>query len=329
MNDPLSKADSLVTRDDPQDTRERVRLVANRMLDDNEMPNAERVRKRFYDLYKARPSTLTVNDEMKAWMDDTFWPRFRVFSKLKGHSSVSRRMQKIYEQGFNQIVIGAVESANGMWESERQAMREQIVEREARLTDAHHREADLQDAVSQAQAQSTVTQHIVNALQNQLTYRTQQIDELHAALATAHEEILQAAQRSLDYERKIAQTREEERSRADREIAAARDSVRKVQLELDGERQAVKRHEATHERQQAEIREVTGRLTQSEAARAAAEAEVLALKDAHRKQLAQLNATIERLSAPVAETPRRGTTPAAPARDHPLRQQLRKNTVGK
>lgn len=306
--------------------RQLIRQTANKFMAEHELPSNEKIRKRIQHESggKRNPSATTVQDEMVLWYEDTFWATFSALGSIREHPGVPDALRRIYDEGFRSLVIGSIDAAGAAWNDERNALRAEVREREAEAQEIRSRlESALQTTAAMEREIQRGEEESIRLQQDRQTLNAT-IVQLRTEVSTSQALLREAAERALDYERKIGEVREHERLRADQQIGAARDDLRKVQLELDAERQAVRRHETSADRLQAEIKSLQSTLAKSEAARVARETELQTAHDLHRKEIARVTESLERLSAGT-EPPRRPGLPAT--RERPLRQRLRKNTT--
>lgn len=311
--------------------REVIRTVASTFAREGTYPTAEMVRKQIIKLTNGErsPSATTVQDEMKAWYADTFWPTYNILGgldDLPALPGIARELREIYIEGFRVLVLDTVKSVKTAWADERESLLQQLAESEAVTVGLRS------DLTVREQTIDSLNEKVVAVSQENVA-AGQRIDEqassiaaLQQSLAEAHSLAREMAEKQAGHERELNQVRDEERARSDRLVAQAREDVRTVQLELDAQRQANKRLEQNLETQQGQLQTERARVSAAEATAAALTAELQTLRHAHAAEVQRLAESIRQLStpAPAPERPRKAL-PAAGERMP--RNRLRKNTL--
>lgn len=285
------------TEPDRHDTRSLVRQVASEMATNREMPNAEKVRKEIQLRTGGalNPSTLTVQDEMKKWMADTFWPNYHRFAALPEQTNVPAAMQALFAEGFQKLVVGAIDLARTAWDTERDALTAEKASVQGELRTLREDSERLRLQLDSANEENnTLRQQLQQANRQQAELR-EQLDRINAALQAATE--AQAA-----HERELNEVRETERRQAQANVDAAREDTRRALREVDEMRQAAKVQEKNLTRVNEELATLRDRAVKAEA-----RADTLAQTHAAEKQAlvathaAETERLRQQLPAPVAK----------------------------
>lgn len=311
---------------DGMDTRAMVRHIANDMIAHQDFPSAERVRKRIQADTggNVNPSTLTVQDEMRKWLSDTFWAKHNALGALPDNPQVSHSLKRLYQDGFQTLVVGAISSAAQAWNKERE---EFVVERQEAAT--------IQERL---QAQVTLLQADLDRAEDKLigasednSHALEEIAQLNERLAVATQDIKEALQAQAEHERALNAVRESERGHTEEQIKLARADATRVLLDLDERRQDVKRLSAELVKAQAAGSAATERAFRSEALQETAVAEIASIKSEQRLKNIQIT-ELEGLVVKLRETQMHDAAKKVvigTAREPMPRRQLRKNVSRK
>lgn len=137
--------DSIQTALEGLDTRAAVRVVASYLARNQEYPSAEKVRKFIGDQTGASPSTTTVQDEMKKWLADTFWPRQHAFGFLADQNGLASKLQDIYRESFDSLVVRTVDLVNSSWAAERERLESEVLQFESQYQQAAQAQRDIEE----------------------------------------------------------------------------------------------------------------------------------------------------------------------------------------
>lgn len=231
------------------DTRALVRRIANEFAQKMEYPSAEQVRKEIQSRSNntMNPSTSTVQDEMKKWYADTFWPTYTSLSSLPLTDGVPQEMRRLFVDSFQMIVVGAIELAKSNWNAER-----------LELNRAHEADTQRIEQLNQALALEQDRSHALEKQRDEIASSKSLAENKLADLQTAHTSTLASLQEARDaqltHERQLAEVRETERKQAEAKIDAARDETRRVMRELDALRQEAKGHQQRISQLELELR---------------------------------------------------------------------------
>lgn len=250
---PIAPSSGLATQD--VHIRQLVRNVADRMVEECEVPTAEKVRKRIIAESEGRrnPSALTVQSEMKSWFAESFWPSHHALSAIPEDSEVPVELRRIYRDGYQLLVRGIIKAVSATWDGERRQLQAQVAEAHELVESLHGRIGSLETLVQTRDEALEVADAKLAHIQEAHEEKARQLEQLNAQLVTA-------ANRQAEHERELNQVREVERTRSDEAARQAQESVKKVLLELDTERQASKRSEVQSQQLKTQLRESRDRL---------------------------------------------------------------------
>ncbi|RLM51893.1 hypothetical protein DVK02_16685, partial [Halobellus sp. Atlit-31R] len=88
-------------------SRTLARRLAAEMVENNEIPNAEVIRKKISAVTNGQmnPSALTIQDEIKKWYADEFWPTYHAMGRLPKDSGFPAEVGRIFKESFQSIVV--------------------------------------------------------------------------------------------------------------------------------------------------------------------------------------------------------------------------------
>lgn len=228
------------------DSRALTRHIANDMVARKVVPTGESVRKAIIAITDgvSNPSASTIQDEFKKWMEDTFWPTYGVLQGLPDNRDVSARLAQLYSDGFQQIVIGAIDIAKASYTGERAQFEadaarsaETIVNLEELLATAkadgekwkslHEQEAAIHAA------DEVVHANALKALRSEHTAVVERMASDNAAL-------IETASRQTRLAEDLSAAREADRVQAATQLANAQEDTKRGLREIDQLRQEEK-----------------------------------------------------------------------------------------
>jgi len=270
------------------DTRAMVRVVANHFVSNADFPSSEKVRKFISDNTDSNPSTTTVQDEMKKWQADTFWPTFQMLGTLPDAPGVSHDLRRIFQDAFQMIVVGAIDTAKKAWDVEREAHVSEIQQVRSLLQIKESECMDLQAQLAEAKLESEAFSATIDGLQEEISKQSRLLVEVTREL---HKE----QSRTRDLQEEITQAEE----RAQRALDA-------LQKDLDAVRGTQVADRQQLELQRAENLRLSEELVQSQIRASKAEGIVETLKttnDDLQEKIAQLQRELGKVNQHAAERP--------------------------
>lgn len=258
-------------------TRALARSIANDMMSRGEIPSAERVRAEITRVTNgvSRPSTGTVQSEMKAWFEEDFWPTWRwlegpteVEIDPKVQTAFHASLREIFAATFQRMALGISEASDARYAEQRAALEADVARLTVERDEAKNAVIELTSQVGAAEVQAAADAARINNLEDFNSNLLAEKSELKGAVEAGRAELAEVGQRH---------TAEIERLQN-----AHQETVTRLQLDVDGAKQ-VARREAER--------------AQAETARATAETERAA---ATQKRADELAAEVRQLSVELA-----------------------------
>lgn len=284
------------------------RRLAAEMVENNEIPNAEVIRKKIGEVTNGqmKPSALTIQDEIKKWYAEDFWPTYNAMVRLPKESGFPAEVGRIFKESFQSIVVQLQAAARAEFQSERAEFQYQIDEADKVVREMQQKvsEHELRAAEAQERYQAEAMAH--SSTEGKLNAAVEQISDLNTKLHAAHEQ-------QAGHEQQLNEVRTTERERADTQIQAAYTEARRNVLEIDMLRQRVKSHELTIAGHQGENRRLVLEHAKAVAAATALEAELKNARLAHTKEVERMTAALRAAQAGITQADRMKPTlrPAA------------------
>ncbi|OEZ69276.1 hypothetical protein JAB5_27180 [Janthinobacterium sp. HH103] len=271
----------------PLNSRALARMIAAEMVQNNELPNAEIIRKRIVALTAGsmNPSALTIQTEIRAWYEQEFWPTYHAMGALPENTGVPEAVQNLFQSSFQTMVVQLFAAAKAGFQSEREEYDRQIDEAEQvvkklklEVNESVARVAEALDLYHTEARDHTATKDRLDAAADELR-------ELNSRLHSAYE--LQAT-----HEAKLTEIRTVERDRADAQIQSAYLEARRNLQEIDNLRQRVKTQELTQAAQAGDNRRLVLEHARAESDAQASRTELANAREAHARELERLLATL-------------------------------------
>lgn len=302
----------------PPNSRALARMVAAEMVQNREIPNSEAVRKRIVALTGGRlnPSALTMQQEMKAWYAEEFWPTYHAMGSLPEDSGVPAEVRNIFQASFQTMVVQLFAAAKAGFQTERDDFQRQIDEADKVVQDLQRVAGEHELRAAEAQERYQVEAHEHAGAKERVEALASEVRGLNAKLHAAHEQ-------QATHEAELKEVRQSERTRADTQIEEAFREGRRHLLELDALRQRVKSMELSLAGQQGENRRLVLEHAKSAAETSALQTELTNTRAAHAKEVERMTAALraaqagaaqgERMKPTVRPTVRKATAAGAPA----------------
>jgi hypothetical protein len=321
----MTMTETVLPEIEPTGTRTMVRLIAANMVHNKELPTGEKVRKRIgADTGgKMNPSALTVQDELKKWFADTFWPTHLALGTLPENTKVPETLRRLFSDSFQTIVVGAIDAAKSSWGFERDEYERRLAEANSLYDELTTQVGVFEQRAMDIQAKLEAQSEIVATAQRQNGADRQTISDLQSENARINVALQEAALAQAQHERALNEVRDAERQRADRLVEAARDDARRVRVDLDAERQSVKRLDAAVAGHQEKINATNDRAVKAEALLSGAKTEIAG----YQEQISKLHQTIARLSEQNSEPTRKPL--GGGARERAPKNRIRKNKIAR
>lgn len=312
----------------PPNSRALARMVAAEMVQNREIPNSEAVRKRIVALTGGRlnPSALTMQQEMKAWYAEEFWPTYHAMGSLPEDSGVPAEVRNIFQASFQTMVVQLFAAAKAGFQTEREDFQRQIDEADKVVQDLQRVAGEHELRAAEAQERYQAEAHEHAGAKERLEALASEVRDLNAKLHAAHEQ-------QATHEAELKEVRQSERARADTQIEEAFREGRRHLLEVDALRQRVKSMELSLAGQQGENRRLV-----LDHAKAAAESTTLKTElanagAAHAKEVERMTAALRAAQSGAAQAERMKPTlragagkPGAGAGARRVRKSLHKPT---
>lgn len=305
-------------------TRLLVRKAAAEIANQGEYPTPELVRTKIqaYTKGSLNPSNTTVNDELKKWRADTFWPTFNTFSSLPAESGVPEAVRQAFVEAYRMMVVNLLAKAKADWDDERAEFVRQLEQAGTAVGELRDRAASLEQDMVYARAEMSRDADNLRDAADANTKLQQENSQLSADLQCA-------LQQQATHEREVNEARQAERHRADAAAEAARLEQNRLHVEIDNTRQAVKRLESATNAAVAETTRANERATNAERELAAVRAELKAAQTAHASEVANLSKALATARAASQSSSETGRKVAGAPRgvQRPVRQSLRKQSA--
>lgn len=311
----------------PPNSRVLARKVAAEMVQNHELPNSEAVRKRIVALTGGRlnPSALTMQQEIKAWYAEEFWPTYHAMGSLPEDSGVPAEVRSLFQASFQTMVVQLFAAAKAGFQSEREDFQRQIDEADQLVQDLQRVASEHELRAAEAQERYQAEAHEHARTKERLEALASEVRDLNTKLHAAHEQ-------QATHEAELKEVRQSERARADTQIEEAFREGRRHLLEIDALRQRVKSMELSLDGQKGENRRLVMEHAKSAAETAALQTELANTRAAHAKEVERMTAALRAAQAGAAQGERmkptvratvRKTPAGAPAR---VRRSLHKPT---
>lgn len=224
-----------VTDATPGNSRALARQIAAEMVQNHEIPTAEAVRKRIIERTRGElnPSALTIQTEIKAWYGDKFWPTFHAMGTVPKDSEVPAQVRAIFQSSFQTMAVQLFAAARTSFDGEREELQRQVTEADRVVQDLQRELGEQEVHATAAQELFEIEKHTHAETKQKLEAADSQVRELAVKLQSAHEQ-------QAKHEQQLNEVRTSERQRADAQIEAARDDVKRHLQEIDNLRQRVK-----------------------------------------------------------------------------------------
>jgi len=296
----------------PPNSRALARKVAAEMVQNHEIPNSEAVRKRIVALTGGRlnPSALTMQQEIKAWYAEEFWPTFHAMGSLPDDSNVPAEVRSIFQASFQTMVVQLFAAAKASFQSEREDFQRQIDEADKVVQDLQRVAGEHELRAAEAQERYQVEAHEHAGAKERLEALASEVRDLHAKLHAAHEQ-------QATHEAELKEVRQAERGRADTQIEEAFKEGRRHILEVDMLRQRVKSMELSLAGQQGENRRLVLEHAKAAAQSTALNAELDSARAAHAQEVERMTAALRAAHAGAAQAERMKPTVRAGSRKSP------------
>jgi len=250
----------------PGNSRDLARKIAAEMVQNNEIPTAEAVRKRIIERTAGgiNPSASTIQSEMKAWYSEEFWPAYHAMGTVPKDSGVPAQVRSLFQSSFQTMAVQLFGVARASFDADREEYQRQIAEADQVVQDLQRKLGEQEVHTAAAQKLFEIEQHNHAETKQQLEAANIQVRELSAKLQAAHEQ-------QVKHEQQLNDVRTSEQQRADKQVAAAREDAQRHLQEIDNLRQRVKAQDLSLAGQASENRRLS-----LEHAKVAAEAAALA-----------------------------------------------------
>lgn len=292
---------TLLIADDatPQNSRALARTIAAEMVRNNELPNAEIIRKRIVERTRGNlnPSALTMASEVKAWYAEEFWPTYHAMGSLPEDSSVPAEVRHIFQSSFQTMVVQLMVVAKAGFQSERDEFQKQIDEADRVVQDLQHAVSvhELRAAEAQERYQAEVQVNV--EAKAQIEALSTEVRELNVKLHAAHEQ-------QTTHEAELKEVRQSERARADTQIEAAFVEGRRHVQEIDALRLRLKSLELSLAGQQGENRRLVLEHAKATAEATALQTELANARGAHAKEVERMTLALRAAQAGAAQAER-------------------------
>jgi hypothetical protein len=226
----------------PGSSRDLARKIAAEMVQNNELPTAEAVRKRIVAETGGRlnPSALTIQSEMKAWYSEEFWPTFHTMGSVPKDSEVPAQVRALFQSSFQTMAVQLFAAARTSFDGERVEWQRQVAEGDRVVQGLEQVAHDLRQKLGEQEVHTAaalelfeIEKHTHAETKQKLEAADAQVRELAVKLQAAHEQ-------QAKHEQHMNEVRTSERQRADAQIAAAREDAQRHLQEIDNLRQRVK-----------------------------------------------------------------------------------------
>lgn len=290
-------------------SRTLARRLAAEMVENNEIPNAEVIRKKISAVTNGQmnPSALTIQDEIKKWYADEFWPTYHAMGRLPKDSGFPAEVGRIFKESFQSIVVQLQAAARAEFQGERAEFQRQIDEADKVVRELQEKVLEHELRAAEAQERYTAEAHAHAATKMQLEASDTLVRELNTKLQTAHE--LQA-----EHEAQLNEVRRTERERADRQVEASALEARRHLLEVDVARQRAKTLESSLQGQVGENRRLVLAHAKAESEANALRLELANLRTTHAAEVQRMTAALRAAQAGTAQAERMKPNVKAAAR---------------
>lgn len=282
-----------------QNSRELARYLANRMVARNQYPNAEVIRKEISKVTNGvmKPSASTIQDEIKKWHEEVFWPTYHAMGTVPQESGFPAEVKRIFTESFHNIVMQLQTAASAQFDGERADFQIQAQEAEKVVRDLQEQVQGIEQRLAEVQGQYEAEVQAHAGTKEQLEATGTEVSELNAKLQAAYEK--QAA-----HEVQLNEVRRTERDRADKLLEDAAKDRQRHQLEIDMARQRAKSVELSLQGQVGENRRLVHEHAQAQSEAAAARKELESLRKAHAEEVRRMTDALRAAHAGATQAER-------------------------
>lgn len=275
------------------------RRLAAEMVENNEIPNAEVIRRKIGEVTNGqmKPSALTIQDEIKKWYAEDFWPTYNAMVRLPIDSGFPAEVGRIFRESFQSIVIQLQAAARAEFQGERADFQRQVDEADRVVRELQEKVLEHELRAAEAQERYQAEAHAHAETRQQLEATDAVARDLNAKLHAAHE--LQA-----QHEAQLNEVRQSERDRADRQVEASALETRRHLLEVDVARQRAKSLESSLQGQMGENRRLVLEHAKAESEANALRLELENLRTSHTQEVQRMTAALRAAQAGAAQAER-------------------------
>jgi len=299
-------------------SRTLARRLAAEMVQRNEIPNAEVIRKRIGEITKGemKPSALTIQDEIRKWYAEEFWPTYHAMGSLPADSGVPAEVRNIFQASFQTMVVQLMAAAKAGFQSERDDFQKQIDEADRVVQDLQHSVSVRELRLAETHERYLAEMQAHAEAKERLAALAEEVRELNVKLHAAHEQ-------QAGHEAELKEVRQSERVRADTQIEAAFIEGRRLLQEVDNLRLNIRSRDVTIDGLRGENRRLVLDHAKATADAAARTDELSATRVAHAKEVERMTAALRAAQAGAAQAERMKPTarPAAGKATTPPRRR--------
>jgi myosin heavy subunit len=282
-----------------QNSRELARYLAAEMVAHNQFPNAEVIRKQISRVTNGamNPSASTIQDEIRKWHEDVFWPTYHAMGSVPQESGFPGEVKRIFTESFHNIVMQLQAAASAQFDVERADFQRQAQEAENVVRGLQEQVQGIEQRLAEVQDQYEAELQAHAGTKEQLEATGTEVRELNAKLQAAYEK--QAA-----HEVQLNDVRKAERDRADKLLEDAAKDRRRDQLEIDMARQRAKSVELSLQGQVGENRRLVHEHAQAQSEATAARKELESLRKAHAEEVRRMTEALRAAHAGATQAER-------------------------
>jgi len=288
----------------PGNSRDLARKIAIEMVQNNEIPTAEAVRKRIIERTAGgiNPSASTIQSEMKAWYSEEFWPAYHAMGTVPKDSGVPAQVRSLFQSSFQTMAVQLFGAARASFDADREEYQRQIAEADHVVQDLQRKLGEQEVHAAASQELFEIEQHKHAETKQQLETANAQVRELSVKLQAAHEQ-------QAKHEQQLNDVRTAERQRADTQVAAAREDAQRLMQEIDNLRQRVKAQDLSLAGQASENRRLSLEHAKVTAEAAALAQELKNTQAANAREVERLAAALQAAQAATVQGERRKPPP--------------------
>ncbi len=282
-----------------QNSRELARYLAAQMVARNQYPNAEVIRKEISKVTNGamNPSASTIQDEIKKWHEEVFWPTYHAMGSVPQESGYPAEVKRIFTESFHNIVIQLQAAAGARFNAERADFQRQAQEAENVVRGLQEQVQGIEQRLAEVQSQYDAEAQAHTSTKEQLEAADAEVRELNVKLQAAYEK--QAA-----HEVQLNEVRRTERDRADKLLEDAAKDRQRYQLEIDMARQRAKSVELSLQGQVGENRRLVHEHAQAQSTAAALRKELESLRAAHAEEVRRMTEALRAAHAGATQAER-------------------------